>query len=256
MPTDHDENTDDSQQLAAVEPQALLPPVTAVVGVGGASGTSLPVTGVSGKIQLGMTVTGTGIPAGTTIVAQTAGTTPGGAGTYKTSAATTAAAAASVTFTAGPSLAFFPAFSPIVPPPVFGVGGGPPPTFPPPTPPPIGAVPIGPLVGPAVAAAAVPPSTPGFAQPRFAGAGNNATTPAAGYWFPGLFTTTFPKPPIVFTNTMMIGATKPPQTTTTQNIQMGGWGPPGPQSLMAPEMAAAAMEDEEGNGRRRRRKPV
>ena len=250
------------------EPLALLPPVTGVVGTGGASGTSLPVTGVAGKIQLGMTVTGTGIPAGTTILAQTAGTTIGGAGTYRTSQATTAAAAAALTFTAGPSLAFFPAFAPIVPPPPIGADKAIP-NFPPPTPPPIGTVPIGDLVGPAVAAAAVPPSVAGIPLIR--------TVSAWTAKFPD-FLTTFPSPPIVFTNTMMIGATKPPQTTTTQNIPIGGWGPPVGPSITPPPLTPRLAEAQIGqaslleeppplpeepppeeppperNGRRRRRK--
>jgi len=244
-------DTDDdiaTHDLETVEPQALLPPVTAVVGVGGASGTSLPVTGVSGKIQIGMTVTGTGIPANTTITAQTAGTTPGGAGTYRTSQATTAAAAAAVTFTAGPSLAFFPAFAVIVPPPPIGANKTVP-NFPPPTPPPIGTVPVGDLVGPVVAPAAVPPSTPGFTQPRFFGSGNSATAPTAASWFPK-FTTTSPSPPIVFTNTMMIGAAKPPQTPTTPQI------PTGVMELEAVPPPEQLPLDDPDNGRRRRRRSV
>jgi hypothetical protein len=204
-----------------VDPTALLPPATGVVGAGGASGTSLPVTGVSGKIQMGMTVSGPGVPAGTTILAQTAGTTPGGAGTYRTSVATTSAALDALTFTAGPSLAFFPAFAPIVPPPPIGADKAVP-NFPPPTPPPIGSVPIGDLVGPVVAAAGVPPSVAGFAQPQYKT--GSATSPTAASWFPQ-FTTIFPNPTIVFTNTLMIGAAVPPQTASTQNIQVDGWGP-------------------------------
>ena len=247
------EEQDAPEAQDAPEEFALLPPVTGVVGTGGASGTSLPVTGVSGKIQLGMTVTGTGIPAGTTILAQTAGTTPGGAGTYKTSQATTAAALAALTFTAGPALAFFPAFSIIVPPPPIGANKTVP-NFPPPTPPPIGTVPKGDLVGPAIAAAAVPPSVAGFVEPRFKT--GSATSPTAASWFPS-FTSTFPNPTIVFTNTMMIGAPKPPQTASTLNIVLDGWGPyvpptaptsPGsdgrfPRSLVAGlEMSRAEVE--------------
>lgn len=60
------------------------------------SGTNLTVSAVSSPpnngIQIGSTLSGTGIPAGTTIVSQTSGT-PGGAGVYVTSAATTASAA-------------------------------------------------------------------------------------------------------------------------------------------------------------------
>lgn len=56
------------------------------------SGTNLTVSSVAGVITIGDTISGTGIPAGTTIAAQTSGT-PGGAGVYTTSVATTASAA-------------------------------------------------------------------------------------------------------------------------------------------------------------------
>lgn len=103
----------------------------------------------------------------------------------------------------------FPGFVPIIPPPL--IGNPPPPTFPPPTPPPIGNVPVGPLVGPAIAAAGVPPSTPGFVQPRFQPPGSATSPPANGY-FPQ-FTTApyagFPNQPpngvpIVFSNIFTI----------------------------------------------------
>jgi hypothetical protein len=61
------------------------------------TGTSLAVTAVTGLISIGDTIAGTGVPAGTVILAQTAGTT-GGAGTYTTSVATTAAAATVTSF--------------------------------------------------------------------------------------------------------------------------------------------------------------
>lgn len=62
------------------------------------TGTSLVVTSVTGLISIGETLgTTTGITAGTTIVAQVSGT-PGGAGTYTTSAATTIAAATATSF--------------------------------------------------------------------------------------------------------------------------------------------------------------
>lgn len=61
------------------------------------TGTSLAVTAVTGLISIGDTIAGTGVPAGTSIVAQVSGT-PGGAGTYTTSAATTAAAATVTSF--------------------------------------------------------------------------------------------------------------------------------------------------------------
>lgn len=56
------------------------------------SGTNLTVTAVTGLISIGDTAVGTGIPASTTIVSQTSGST-GGAGIYVTSNATTAVAA-------------------------------------------------------------------------------------------------------------------------------------------------------------------
>jgi hypothetical protein len=85
--------------------------VQAVAGAGGASatgaigatftatgtGTSLVVTSVTGLISIGDTISGTGVPANTTIVAQVSGTT-GGAGTYTTSAATTASSATVTAF--------------------------------------------------------------------------------------------------------------------------------------------------------------
>lgn len=59
---------------------------------GTGSGTNLTTTSVSGIILPGDGVSGTGVPAGTTIVSQTSGTT-GGAGVYVTSAATTSSGA-------------------------------------------------------------------------------------------------------------------------------------------------------------------
>ncbi len=56
------------------------------------TGTSLAVTSITGYLSVGDTISGTGVPAGTTIVAQVSGTT-GSNGTYTTSTATTAAAA-------------------------------------------------------------------------------------------------------------------------------------------------------------------
>lgn len=61
------------------------------------TGTSLVVTAVTGLISIGDTIAGTGVPAGTTILAQVSGTT-GGAGTYTTSVATTASAAIVTSF--------------------------------------------------------------------------------------------------------------------------------------------------------------
>lgn len=59
--------------------------------------TNLTVTAVTGLISEGDTISGTGVPAGTTIITQTSGTT-GGAGVYVTSGATTAAAATVTSF--------------------------------------------------------------------------------------------------------------------------------------------------------------
>lgn len=58
---------------------------------------SLAVTAVTGFLSIGDAISGTGVPAGTVITAQTAGTT-GGAGTYSTSNPTTAAAATVTSF--------------------------------------------------------------------------------------------------------------------------------------------------------------
>jgi hypothetical protein len=55
---------------------------------GTGSGTTMTASAVTGTIGVGDTITGTGVPGGTTIVAQLTGT-PGGAGTYQTSGATT-----------------------------------------------------------------------------------------------------------------------------------------------------------------------
>jgi hypothetical protein len=59
---------------------------------GTGSGTALTVTGVTGTIVAGYAVFGTGVAMGTTIVSQTSGT-PGGAGVYVTSQATTSSGA-------------------------------------------------------------------------------------------------------------------------------------------------------------------
>lgn len=59
--------------------------------------TSLAATVVTGLISIGDTIAGAGVPAGTVIMAQTAGTT-GGAGTYTTSNPTTVAAATVTAF--------------------------------------------------------------------------------------------------------------------------------------------------------------
>lgn len=61
------------------------------------SGVDLTVSAVTGLISVGDTISGTGVPAGTTIVSQTSGTT-GGAGVYVTSADTTANASTVTSF--------------------------------------------------------------------------------------------------------------------------------------------------------------
>lgn len=61
------------------------------------TGTALVVTAVTGLISIGDTISGTGVPTGTTIIAQPSGTA-GGAGTYTTSVATTAAAVTVTSF--------------------------------------------------------------------------------------------------------------------------------------------------------------
>lgn len=61
--------------------------------VGTGSGTNLTIASVtSGFLSPGDTISGTGVPAGTTIISQTSGT-PGGAGVYVTSVATTSSGA-------------------------------------------------------------------------------------------------------------------------------------------------------------------
>jgi hypothetical protein len=98
--------------------------------------------------------------------------------------------------------------TPILPPPLISNPSGTP-VFPPtgtntaPVP-----IPAGPLVGPAVGDAPVPPSIPGVVQPQYAG-GGSATVPAS--LFPD-FTTTPPSPPIVFANIFNMGAVAPPST--------------------------------------------
>jgi hypothetical protein len=137
----------------------------------------------------------------------------------------------------------FPAFVPIIPPPPIGAAQAIP-AFPPPTPPPIGHVPVGQLVGPAIAPAAVPPSLAGVVQPQYKT--GSATTPP-GY-FPS-FTTTgayagFPNNPpagvpIVFsnisTNPSRSGGVwtvvPPPSTPTIAQITLNG------ASNLTPHMA-------------------
>lgn len=166
------------------------------------------------------------------------------------------------------TLSVFPTFTPLVPPPLFGVGGGAAPNYPPPTPPPIGAIPVGVLVGPRIAAAAVPPSKAGL--PLIQYKSGSAVLPAAPTGYFPKFTTTYPSPPIVFSNIYTGGNPRvvPPFTASTLNIVLDGWGPnvpagapttPGgdgrlPRSLtmLAAEATAAAKK----NGRPNSRKAV
>lgn len=60
---------------------------------GAGSGTDLTASAVTGKIEPGQLVQGTGVPANTTVVSQSSGT-PGGAGVYVTNNATTVSGAA------------------------------------------------------------------------------------------------------------------------------------------------------------------
>ncbi len=61
------------------------------------TGDSLAVTALTGYLGIGDTVTGVGVPIGTTILSQSSGTA-GAAGTYKTSAATTITAATATSY--------------------------------------------------------------------------------------------------------------------------------------------------------------
>jgi hypothetical protein len=135
------------------------------------------------------------------------------------------------TFEQSKTDAFFPAFVPIIPPPL--IGNPPPPAFPPPAIPPA----KGPLVGPAIGPAPVPPSLAGVVQPQFKT--GSATAPASsGYW-PQFTTTTayagFPNNPpagvpIVFsnisTNPSLSGGVwtvvTPPSTATVAQITLNG----------------------------------
>ena len=81
----------DTPDLPVVPTVGTGSTVTGATGTG--AGTNLTISGTpSGVISVGATVAGTGIPAGTTILSQTSGTT-GGAGVYVTSVATTASSA-------------------------------------------------------------------------------------------------------------------------------------------------------------------
>jgi hypothetical protein len=168
----------------------------------------------------GTTFSDTGLSASTSYTYTVQAVSSGGTSSSSSPASAT---------TFAPGASPFPAFTPIYPPPPVGADKTVP-NFPPPTPPPIGAVPVGDLVGPAVAAAASPPSVAGIAQPVF-GFGD-ATHPPASAAFPEQ-TTTYPSPPVVFSNVYTGGATPttPPSTTSTPPLGTsyntgGAWGPP------------------------------
>lgn len=226
--------------MADIAP-AFVPP--SATGTGTSTGTTtLTVSGVSGTIQLGSTITGSGVPPGTTITQQQSGAF-GKAGVYLTSAPTTLAGI-TLTFAVGPTVPIFPDFVPIIPPPPIGADK-PVPNFPPPTPPPIGMVPVGDLVGPAIAPASVPPSVAGFPQPRFQ-TGSGTTPP--GY-FPS-FTTVFPVPTIVVGgNNFAVAAPGqnppwtqplPPQTPSTPIITIDGFA-----TQLPPWLTSAMVETSE-----------
>jgi hypothetical protein len=82
---------------AALNAAQVTPAVTST-GTATATGTSLTFSAVTGTVQVGAVITGTGVPAAppnTTIINQQSGVT-GGAGTYTTSQATTCSASALV----------------------------------------------------------------------------------------------------------------------------------------------------------------
>lgn len=81
-------------QLSAAQLAASigLASCTRAAFTGTGAGTNLTTSAVTGIIKPGDAVAGTGVPAATTIVSQTSGT-PGGAGVYVTSAATTSSGA-------------------------------------------------------------------------------------------------------------------------------------------------------------------
>lgn len=79
-------------QLATLSSSIGLSSCVRAAFTGTGSGVNLTTTSVTGIIKIGDGVSGTGVPAGTTIVSQTSGTT-GGAGVYVTSGATTSSGA-------------------------------------------------------------------------------------------------------------------------------------------------------------------
>lgn len=80
-----------SATLITVSTCAIASALTGTAGAGAAANI-LTVTAVTGAVTVGSTLSGAGIPAGTTVVAQLTGPL-GGAGTYLTSVPTTASAA-------------------------------------------------------------------------------------------------------------------------------------------------------------------
>jgi hypothetical protein len=94
--------------MTNVDPGAAVAPMAATpaTGTGNSTGTNnLTVTAASGTIAIGSAVTGTGVPANTTVAGQISGT-PGGNGVYRTNNVTTLSAVA---------LTFTPAAAPIGP---------------------------------------------------------------------------------------------------------------------------------------------
>ena len=199
------------------EPQAAPSPAT---GTGTSTGTTiLTVTGVTGVIVPGSTITGTGVPGGLTIVKGPLG---GGAGIYTTSANSTLSAIA-LTFTPSSTTPVFPDFIPPSPP--VAAGNPPPPPFPPPAIPPS----LGPLGGLLFTSGGTSNTSPSYTNPVV---------------FPG-FSTTFPNPPITVSNVWTIPtysagppphwtSTLPAQIVTTPPITLNGWGLPGPQGGPGP----------------------
>jgi hypothetical protein len=91
-----------------------------------------------------------------------------------------------------------------------------------------------------VVPAPVPPSVAGI--PRLVTEGDFP------YEFPD-FSTTFPEPTVVFANVFLIGADAVPMTTTTQNVEQGGWAPgAGPQMPVTPPFTTPPLEEGESEG--------
>jgi hypothetical protein len=127
-----------------------------------------------------------------------------------------------------PTESAFPEFVPIFPPPPVG---GTPPAFPPPSIP----VPAGPLVGPVIAAAGVPPSVAGIPLIR--------TVSAWTYAFPDFMVDLVTPPPIFRKNDVpLIGNMPVPQTPTNTQVPTGGMGPPIGPSITPPPITPHAVE--------------